>query len=104
MEETPKYLFSFVTAEEFASVDEPSADMLIGYSDDDAAAVAGGTVVNYGAGGAGKTTLTLDLAVHMATGTNWLGLTVPRPVRILVVENDGPRGRFRRKVRAKLDA
>ena len=104
VEETPKYVFSFVPAHEFASVDEPSADMLIGYDADDAAAVAGGTVVNYGAGGAGKTTLTLDLCLHMATGTDWLGLTVPRTVKIAIVENDGPRGRFRRKVRAKLAA
>jgi hypothetical protein len=85
-------------------VDEPSADMLLGYDEDDAAAVAGGTVVIFGAGGSGKTTLSLDVALHMATGTDWQGLKVARPTRFLVVENDGPRGRFRRKVRAKLDA
>jgi putative DNA primase/helicase len=94
--------FEFETAAEFAAVDEPSADMLLGYSDDDAAAVAGGTVVMFGAGGAGKTTLSLDVALHMAVGTGWQGLKVARPTRFLIVENDGPRGRFRRKVRAKL--
>jgi hypothetical protein len=93
-----------VSADEFAAVDEPSAKMLLGYGEDDAAAVAGGTVVIFGAGGAGKTTAALDLAMHMTTGTTWQGLIVSDRPKFVIVENDGPRGRFRRKVRAKLAA
>ena len=37
-------------------------------------------------------------------GKPWLGLDVPRRCRVLVIENEGPRGKFRRKLRAKLDA
>jgi AAA domain len=78
--------------------------MILGYDDDDAAFVAGGTVVEFGKGGGGKTVLITDIACHLATGTDWQGLKVPKPRKVAVVENDGPRGRFRRKVRAKLAA
>jgi hypothetical protein len=96
--------FVFQSAADFAEEDEPSAEMVLGYDQDDAAAVAGGTIVFYGAGGAGKTTITTDVACHLATGVDWLGLKVPKRRRVLIVENDGPRGRFRRKVRKKLVA
>jgi hypothetical protein len=56
----------------------------------------------YGDGGASKTTLSVDGVAHLAAGIPWLGLDVPRPVRIVVVENEGPRGRFRRKLRRKV--
>ncbi len=62
-------------------------------------------VVVYGTGGAGKTTLVLDLAVHLAAGEPWLGLvTPPRPLRIVWIENEGPRPMFRLKLREKLAA
>jgi hypothetical protein len=94
----------FQPASEFAAEDEPNAEMILGYDEDDAAFVAGGTVVEFGKGGGGKTTLVTDIACHLATGTEWQGLKVPKPRVVAVVENDGPRGRFRRKVRAKLAA
>jgi hypothetical protein len=94
----------FQSAADFAAEDEPNAEMVLGIDDDDAAFVAGGTVVVFGKGGGGKTTLVTDIACHVATGTDWQGLKVPKARRVAVVENDGPRGRFRRKVRAKLAA
>ena len=57
----------------------------------------------YGNGGAGKTTLVVDLACHLAAGDAWLGIPVARPLRVLLVENEGPRPHFRRKLRRKLD-
>ena len=90
-------------AEAFAAVDEDSAKPLLG-DDDNAVLVAGGSAAYYGDGGAGKTTLGLDRACHLAAGVDWLGLPVPNPVRVLWIENEGPRGKFRRKVRAKLEA
>jgi hypothetical protein len=102
--EPPTNGFVFESGEAFSEEDEASAEMVLGYGPDDAAAVAGGTVLVYGDGGAGKTTLTLDCALHLTTGSSWLGLNVPRALRVLVIENDGPRGRFRRKIRAKLAA
>jgi hypothetical protein len=92
-----------VPLELFAAVDEPSAEPLLG-SKQDTVLSAGGALVFYGDGGAGKTTLELDLVLHLAAGLPWLGLPVPRPCRVLVIENEGPRGRFRVKLREKLES
>jgi AAA domain/RepB DNA-primase from phage plasmid len=94
----------FQSAAAFAEEDEPNAEMILGYDDDDAAFVAGGTVVIFGKGGGGKTTLINDISCHLSTGTDWQGLKAPKARRVAVVESDGPRGRFRRKIRAKLAA
>jgi RecA-family ATPase len=91
-----------VTAAEFAAVDELDAEPLLGDEKSNVLPAAGLTVF-WGAEGAGKTTLVLDMACHMAAGKPWLSIGVPRPVRVLVVENEGPRGPFPRKVRAKLE-
>jgi hypothetical protein len=92
-----------VALEEFAAADEASAEPLLG-DEHDTILSAGGMLVFYGDGGAGKTTLEVDLVFHLAAGLDWLGLRVPRPLKILVIENEGPRGKFRVKLRDKLGA
>lgn len=57
-----------------------------------------------GNGGAGKTTLAIDLACHLGAGDDWLGVSVAKPLRVLIIENEGPRAPFRRKLKRKLDA
>ena len=47
----------------------------------------------YGDGGAGKTTLCLDLACHLAGGDEWLGIDVAAPLSVLLIENEGPTAR-----------
>lgn len=91
------------TAEEFAAVDEADAEPLLG-ADDQVVVAAGGTCETYGDGGAAKTSTGLDRACHMCAGDPWLGLPVPRPVVALWIENEGPRGMFRKKLREKLAA
>jgi hypothetical protein len=59
-------------------------------------------VMIYGVGGSSKTTLSYDLAVHLAAGDDWLGIPIPAPVRVLIVENEGPRPLARKKLEAKL--
>ena len=54
--------------------------------------------------GKGKTTLAVDLAFHLASGVEWLGIPVPGPARVLLIENEGPREPFRRKLEAKAKA
>jgi hypothetical protein len=95
--------FGAVTVEEFAAVDEPGAAALHGT--DDATLIAEGSdVLIYGDGGAGKTTLALDLAFHLAGGTSWLDIPIARRLRLLMIESEGPRPMFRAKIKCKLAA
>jgi hypothetical protein len=96
--------FEIEDAETFAAIDEPGADPLV-TSDGGCVIPVGGFVLVYGSGGAGKTTTAVDWAVHFAAGAPWLGILEPaRPLRVLIVENEGPRPEFRRKLRRRLDA
>jgi hypothetical protein len=52
-------------------------------------------------GGKGKTTLSNDAAFHFASGMEWLGFHVARPLNVLFIENEGPREPFRRKLEQK---
>ena len=57
----------------------------------------------YGDGGAGKTTLTIDLAFALALGAPWLGLVeTDRKLRVALIEAEGPRQEFREKLARKL--
>jgi hypothetical protein len=96
--------FEIEDAETFASVDEPGADPLV-VSEGGCVIPVGGFVLVYGDAGTGKTTLCLDWAVHFVTASDWLGLLEPaRPLTVLLVENEGPRPEFRRKLRRRIDA
>ena len=92
---------SVVSAADFASVDEPGAEPLIGEGDDVVVAQ-GSECMFYGDGGSGKTTLSIDLACHLAAGEDWLGFEVPRAVCVLMIEREGPRPLLRRKIARKL--
>jgi hypothetical protein len=91
-----------VALDEFVAVEEPGAEALLG-EPDDALIPANGDVMFYGDGGAGKTTLGIDLGFHLAAGDDWLGIRIARTARVLVVENEGPRPLFRAKLRRKRD-
>jgi hypothetical protein len=91
------------TLEEFTETDEPTAGALLG-SDDAALIAANSDALIYGDGGAGKTTLVTDLAFHLAAKRDWIGIPVPRALRVLLIENEGPRPFLRDKLRRKLDA
>jgi RecA-family ATPase len=54
-------------------------------------------------GGKGKTTFCIEFALHLAAGVAYLGLEIPRPLRVLFIENEGPREPFRRKLERKLE-
>src|SRR5206468_3526077 len=95
----------YVTLEEFVAVDEPGAEPLATGSDGGSIIPAGGLVVAYGNGGAGKTTALIDAAMHFCAGSSWLGLVTPaRPLRVVWIENEGPRPEFRKKLGVKLAA
>jgi AAA domain len=94
---------TIVTLDEFADVNEAGAEALVG-TPDDALIPVNADVLTYGDGGSGKTTLMLDRALHLAAGDDWLGLPVARPCNVLMIEAEGPRPLFRRKLRRKRDA
>jgi hypothetical protein len=92
----------FVTIDEFVEVHEAGADALLGDGDEVLIAEDSDGML-YGDGGAGKTTLEVDLAFALAAGHDWCGIPVPRPVRVAIIENEGPRSLFRQKLRRKRD-
>jgi hypothetical protein len=94
---------SVVSAGAFLEEEDLHAPALIG-TDRDALLTSGGLLIMGGEGGASKTTLTLDAVAHLASGTDWLGWPVPEPVRILMIENEGPRAKFRQKMAEKAEA
>ena len=94
----------FLTFSDFIARPEPQAEPLAVDADGGTVIAAQGTGMTYGAGGAGKTTLFLDGALHFAAGLPWLeGHIRPvRPLRVGWIENEGPREEFRRKLERKL--
>jgi len=93
-----------VTLEEFVVVQEEGAGAVMGEPGGGILIPEGGDVLIYGDGGAGKTTLTLDLAMHLGAGSDWLGIPVPQPRTVLLIEAEGPRPLFRQKLRRKIDS
>lgn len=100
---TPESPFTIraVPLDDFTAVDEPGAEPLVGADRDSAVIAEDSDVMVYGDGGAGKTTLTDDLAFHLGAGDDWLGLPIRRPARVLLVENEGGRAQFRVKLKRK---
>ena len=86
---------------EFAARQYPVAEPLLGEPGSIIAAI-GSLFMVYGADGSGKSTWSVDGMIHMAAGVPWLGIPVPRPVRICIIENEGPPSLFQQKLAAKL--
>lgn len=93
--------FTIVTFTQFVETTDDIVEPLVG-NPDDALLPAEGLLLMYGDGGAGKTTLSIDAVCHLAAGDPWLEIPVPRPLKILLIENEGPRGPFRQRLAAKL--
>jgi hypothetical protein len=100
---TPDEAISIVSLDEFVAVDEPGAEPLLG--DMEANLVPeNADIMAYGDGGAGKSTLMFDCGFHLAAGDPWLDIPIPRRVRVLIVENEGPRSMLRKKLKRKREA
>jgi hypothetical protein len=92
--------FEFLTGAEFMQREFPTAEPLLGQAGEILLA-AGSLLMVYGADGSGKT---IDAIAHLASGTDWLGVPVPRPVRICVIENEGPPDLFKQKLARKVES
>ena len=93
--------FEFSSLADFLAHPFPKAEPLLG--EPGAIFLARGSLLMvYGADGSGKSTWTIDGVAHLAAGVEWLGVPVPRPVRICIVENEGPPDLFQQKLAAKI--
>jgi hypothetical protein len=96
----PRY--EFASYPEFAAREFPVAEPLLGEPGHILLAV-GSLLMVYGADGCGKSTWTVDGIVHLAAGEDWLGIPVPRPARVCIIENEGPPSLFQQKLADKID-
>lgn len=87
----------FLPGKEFRSQQLARIDPLLGESND-ALMMPGSLVLMAGIGGSGKTTLALHALAHWTAGLPWFGIAVARPLRVVVIENEGPHDPFARKV------
>lgn len=87
----------------FLALDEASLEPLMG-TESQAVLTAGGLLILGGEAGTAKTTLTLDVIAHIGSGTPWQGIPQQRAIRIAMIENEGPRGKFKEKLQEKVDA
>ncbi len=87
---------------EFVALERPSAEPLLADADGRAAVGRNSLVLLGASGGHGKTTFDIDLFLHMAAGVDYPPWTVPRPVSILIIENEGPEELFAEKLAARL--
>lgn len=88
----------FLLGKDFLEQQLARIDPLIG-SEDDALMMPGSLGILAGVGGSGKTTLMLHAVAHWAAGLTWFGIPCPRPVRCVIIENEGPHDPFVKKVK-----
>jgi AAA domain len=87
---------------EFIADKRDAPEPLIG-TEDDCILPAKGLGLLIAKGGKGKTTFAIELALHLASGVDYLGLPIRHPINILPIENEGPQEPFRRKLARKLE-
>jgi hypothetical protein len=88
---------------EFVAACSDAPPALIG-NDEDNLLPTNGLLLLVAKGGKGKTTIVTDQMFHLASGVEWLGFEVVRPLRVLFIENEGPREPFRRKIEMKRES
>lgn len=88
----------FVRGDEFIEQPILRADPLVGEGKD-ALMMPGSLAILAGIGGAGKTTLSLHALAHWASGLPWFGIATPRPIRMVIIENEGPHDPYVEKVK-----
>jgi len=93
--------FEFTRLDAFLAYPFPKADPLLGETGAIFLAV-GSLLMVYGLDGCGKSTWSVDGIAHLAAGQPWLGIPVPRPVRVAIIENEGPPSLFQEKLAAKI--
>ena len=93
----PRELLRFLTGAEFRHQPRSAIEPLLG-DGADGLLMPGSLALLAGIGGTGKTTLALHAAIHLCAGIPWIGINLLRPLRILLIENEGPHDPFADKV------
>lgn len=88
----------FLSGREFVAQPLIGITPLVG-SNGDGLLMPGSLMLLAGLGGAGKTTLALHMLAHFAGGLPWFGIEVPRPIRCVIIENEGPHDPYVEKVK-----
>jgi hypothetical protein len=91
-----------VTFTEFVARRDESAVAALVTSEQGTLLPAGGLAMITAKTHDGKTTLMVGFLLHASTGRDYLGLSFPRPLNVLLIENEGPREAFREKIAAHL--
>jgi hypothetical protein len=94
--------FEFSTLADFLAHPFPKAEPLLGEPGGAIFVARGSLLMVYGADGSAKSTWSIDGVAHMAAGVDWLGIPVLRPVRICIIELEGPPDLFQQKLEAKI--
>ena len=88
----------------FLKRDLPQAESLCGVTRDGTNLIPRyGWVMPWGKEGSGKTSVLVDLLFHAGAGLQWLHYTIPRPLRIVAVINEGVPGGLQDKLRQKTE-
>jgi hypothetical protein len=94
----------FATLREFLKRDYPAAESLVGHTRKGTNLLPRyGWVMPWGSYGSSKTSLTIDLVMHAASGREWIGYPVARPLRFVGIVNEGVPGALQDKLREKLE-
>lgn len=88
----------FLTGRDFVAQPLAGIKPLLGVKGD-GLMMPGSLMLLAGIGGAGKTTLSLHMMAHFAAGLPWFGIEVARPIRCVVIENEGPHDPYVEKVK-----
>ena len=90
------------TVREFASSPEEDATEPLVTAEQGTILPAGGLGMLAAKAADGKTTIGVDFSLHAAEGMEYVGLTFPRKLKVLWIQNEGPREAFRAKLEARL--
>jgi hypothetical protein len=101
---TPLPAIVFEPLRAFLARDLPPAESLVGVTRNGTNLLPRyGWVMPWGREGSGKTSVLVDLLFHAAAGLDWLGYPVGRPLRVVIVVNEGIPGGFQDKLAQKIE-
>lgn len=94
----------FETLRSFLVRDVPQSEALVGVARDGTNLLPRyGWVMPWGREGSGKTSILVDLLFHACAGTDWIGYTIGRPLKIVAIVNEGVPGGLQDKLRQKTE-